>query len=173
MYKKLLAFVVIASLCLCPFSVSALSSGSSSSSLPTSGVQSPDPNHGAGIYNTGTGSGRVMPMATGLIGTVSLDIYDAGSGRARVVAETIGTDTMNKIGVQHLELQKWVNSSWVNVYDKTLYAYNTDNYFYDVTTTVARGYSYRVVATHYAEKDFWIFPSIQTFYNESDYIYID
>lgn len=111
-------------------------------------------------------------MATGLLASESLDVYDDGNGVLRLEGRTIGTEVLSKIGFQNITLQRWENGQWNNVKVWSAYKYNCATYPYEYSTTVTGGYNYRYVATHYAEKDWLIFPSTETYYNETGYLYI-
>lgn len=138
---------------------------------PTSGVRSADPNHAVGQYNTGNGGG-MSPNATGLLATVSLDLY-RGSGNTLILEGTTnGTQVLDKIGFQDITLQQWQNNQWVNLKVWSTYKSNSSSYAYEYTTTVTPGYEYRFVATHYGEIDWLFIPSIETFYNETSYLYV-
>jgi hypothetical protein len=181
MFKKFSALSLALVICLClgVFSVSAASvntsgannnSANNDSNTPTSGVPSLDPNHAVGLYNTGTTSNQMNPMASGLISLVSLQVYRESGNTLLLEGQTVGTETLDKIGFQNISLQRWQNGEWENQKVWSTYEYNTASCVYEYSTTVTPGYSYRFIATHYAEKDFLIFPTVQTFYNETSYL---
>lgn len=176
MLKKVTAVLIVFVFCLCfiPMPAVHVNADTRNSNIPTVGTASADPDFAAGIYNTGsTGSGGgVSAMAVGLIGSVSLALYHDGGNTIRLEARTIGTEVLNKIGFQDIKLQRWQNSQWVNVKVWSTYRYNSATYAYESITNVTPGYDYRYTAVHYAEKDWLIFPSVQTFYNETSYLYI-
>jgi hypothetical protein len=172
MLKKIISLIIAASMFIGCLSAMAASTSGSSVSLPTIGQQSINLTHGTGINNTVGSSGQLSAMATDYIASVALDIYYVSPTQVRIVGDTSCFDTMNKVGIQNIQLQKWVNNSWVNVFNRTGYFANNDLYTYDCTTTVASGYCYRCVGTHFAEKDILFIPFTETFYNETGYVYI-
>lgn len=138
---------------------------------PTSGVRSTDSHHAAGLYNTGKG-GKMSPNATGLLASESLDLYSGGGDTLILDGETIGTETLDKIGYENITLQRWQNDQWSNVKVWSTYKYNTDSYDYEYTTTVTPGYDYRYIATHYGEIDWLGIPSVEAYYNETSYLHV-
>jgi hypothetical protein len=166
--KKVTAIFLSISLCFC---ITTVSAASTNSDIPTSGVQSSDPNHATGLYNTGSTSG-ISPMATGILAFVSLDLYVQNGNTLVLEGSTDGTEILNKIGYQDIALQRYQNGAWTNVRVWSTYKSNSSSYDYEYTTTVTGGYDYRFVATHYGEEDWLIFSSVQTIYNETSYVYI-
>lgn len=143
----------------------------SSEGTPTSGIRSADPNHATGLYNT-EGKGGMSPNATGLLSSVSLDLY-RGSGNTLILdGTTIGTQILDKIGFQNITLQRWQNNQWANVKVWSTYKNNSQSYDYEYKTTVTPGYDYRYVATHFGEIDFLGIPSIETYYNVTSYLHV-
>lgn len=180
MFKKIAALVLSLSLCFALFSVSAANvsaesitpeTTASNSNVPTTGVPSTDPNHAQGLYNTGTNT-SMSTMATGLLASVSLEVYLLNGNTLLLEGSTDGTETLSKIGYQDITLQRYENGQWVNVKVWSEYKSNSYNYDYDYETTVAAGYYYRFTTYHYGENDWLIFSSVQTIYNETSYLYV-
>lgn len=137
---------------------------------PTSGVRSADPYHAVGLYNTE--NGKASPNATGLLATVGLNLYLQSGNTLLLDGITNGTQVLDKIGYQDITLQRWQNDQWNNVRVWSTYKYDSSSYNYEYSTTVTPGYNYRFVATHYGEIDWLFIPSIETYYNETSYLYV-
>lgn len=100
-------------------------------------------------------------------------IYFSKGGNTLVLeGSTVGAEVLNKIGYQDITLQRWQNNQWTNVKVWSTYKYNSAAYNYEYSISVTPGYCYRYVATHYGEKDWLVFPSVQTLYNETSYLYV-
>jgi hypothetical protein len=170
MFKKLVGIILVTTLC--AFSVSA-ASPNVGNVMPTSGVPSTDPYHGEGLNNTDNNT-EVQPFASGLISMVSLDeYYDPSDRTLQVVGQTVGTEELNKIGLENIILQRWDSGteSWTNIKEWSYYEYNSVSCVYSYSLQVTRGYDYRFLCTHYAEKDILFIPMIQTMDNETSYLY--
>lgn len=113
--------------------------------------------------------------AAGLILTYSLQISGT-SKKVSISADTLGTETMAKIGFKNIEIQRSTNGSsgWTkelgldddiasntHAHDKVGEQHN-----------VAGGYYYRVKLDHYAKETGWWFPSSQTVTNYSNVVWV-
>lgn len=119
-----------------------------------------------GLYNTSNDS-NVNLMSTELILDRSLKLTKTTSGLV-INAKTIGNDDVEKCGFTYIKLQRLVSGSWT---DCTAYCYY-DQYSESTTKTFnktispAKGYTYRVICEHYAEKSkLLIFTDKETAYN--------
>ena len=113
--------------------------------------------------------------ATGLIMTYTL-YSTAGVKKIYISATTTGYDTMAKIGFKSIKSQLSSNGSsgWTdekNLSDQLV----TDSMYHHLdqyTVSVAGGYYYRVVLTHYAKEQGWFFPSSQSITNYSNVVWV-
>lgn len=119
-----------------------------------------------GLYNTSNDS-NVNLMSTELILDHSLKLTKTTSGLV-INAKTIGSDEVKKCGFTYIKLQRLVSGSWT---DYTTYCYY-DQYSESTTKTFnktispAKGYTYRVICEHYAEKSkLLVFKDKETAYN--------
>lgn len=103
-----------------------------------------------GLYDTQDG---IQPLSTGLITSKVLKLTKTTNGLV-IDARTVGTTEVTKCGFTYIKLQRLINGSWT---DYTTYCY-TDQYkdstsmAFSKTVTPAKGYTYRLVCEHYAEK---------------------
>lgn len=117
-----------------------------------------------GIYNT-----NATARATGLISQKTLRLSKT-STQLIITAQTIGSDEVDKCGFTYIKLQRLVNGSWT---DYSTYCYSdlysdSATYSFSKTITPSSGYTYRVIAEHYAaKKTLLIFTSEETSYNET------
>lgn len=117
-----------------------------------------------GIYNTNANA-----RATGLINQKTLRLSKTSS-QLIITASTKGSDEVDKCGFTYIKLQRLVNGSWT---DYSTYCYSglysdSTTYSFSKTITPPSGYSYRVIAEHYAaKKTLLIFTSEETSYNET------
>lgn len=120
-----------------------------------------------GIYNTNANA-----RATGLISQKTLRLSKTSS-QLIITATTKGSDEVDKCGFTYIKLQRLVNGSWT---DYSTYCYsdlysNSTTYSFSKTITPPSGYTYRVIAEHYAaKKTLLIFTSEETSYNETSSI---
>lgn len=121
-----------------------------------------------GIYNTNENA-----RATGLILQKTLTLSKT-STQLKITAKTVGSDEVTKSGFTYIKLQRLVNGSWT---DYSTYCYEdlyseSGSYSFLKYITPPSGYSYRLVAEHYAAKKvLLIFTSDETSYNETSSIY--
>ncbi len=117
-----------------------------------------------GIYNTNPNT-----RATGLISHKKLTLSKTNT-KLIITAQTTGSEEVDKCGFTYIKLQRLVNGSWT---DYSTYCYSdlyseSNSYSFSKSITPASGYSYRVIAEHYAaKKTLLIFTSEETSYNET------
>lgn len=120
-----------------------------------------------GIHNTNANA-----RATGLISQKTLRLSKTSS-QLIITASTKGSDEVDKCGFTYIKLQRLVNGSWT---DYSTYCYSdlysdSATYSFAKTITPPSGYTYRVIAEHYAaKKTLLIFTSEETSYNETSSI---
>lgn len=119
-----------------------------------------------GLYNTDNNA-DVSLMATGLITSKSLKLAKT-TDKLIITAKTICVTDVKKCGFTYVKLQRLINGTWT---DYTTYCYY-DQYseatskIFSKTISAPKGYTYRVVCEHYAEKTkLLIFKDTQTSYN--------
>lgn len=119
-----------------------------------------------GLYNT-SGDSDISLMATVLIADKSLKLSKTSSGLI-ITAKTVGSAEVEKCGFTYIKLQRLVSGSWT---DYTTYCYY-DQYSestikaFSKTISPAKGYTYRVICEHYAEKSkLLVFKDKETVYN--------
>ncbi len=114
-------------------------------------------------------------MATGLIMSFTLSA-SASTKKLSINATTYGTDTMAKIGFKDIKIQRSSNrtSGWTD--EKTIADQIATNSIYhylsQYSVSVAGGYYYRVVLTHYAKETGWLFPGSQSITNYSVAVWV-
>lgn len=113
--------------------------------------------------------------AAGLIMTYSLQIT-CSPKKVSISANTLGTETMAKIGFKNIEIQRSSNGSsgWTKELDLSDDIV-TNTLVHDKVSekhNVAGGYYYRVKLDHYAKETGWFFPSWQSITNYSNVIWI-
>lgn len=117
-----------------------------------------------GIYNTNANS-----RSTELISQKTLRLSKTSS-QLIITATTKGSDEVDKCGFTYIKLQRLVNGCWT---DYSTYCYSdlyseSNSYSFAKTITPPFGYTYRVIAEHYAaKKTLLIFSSEETSYNET------
>lgn len=121
-----------------------------------------------GKFNTPTGT-TAEPLATGLIIDKKLFLAKT-STQLLISAKTKGSADVTKCGFTYIKLQRLLNGQWT---DYTTYCYS-DVYTNDivkdfsVAANAPKGYTYRVICEHYAEKPrLAIFTSSEKIYNET------
>lgn len=121
-----------------------------------------------GVYNSNANT-----RATGLISQKTLTLSKT-STQLIISAKTKGSDEVDKCGFTYIKLQRLVNGSWT---DYSTYCYSdlyseSNSYLFSKSITPPSGYTYRVVAEHYAaKKTLLIFTSEETSYNETSSLY--
>lgn len=121
-----------------------------------------------GLYNTDNNA-DVSLMATGLITSKSLKLAKT-TDKLIITAKTSGSTDVTKCGFTYVKLQRLNNGTWTDYttycyYDQ--YAESTSKTF-SKTISAPKGYTYRVVCEHYAEKTkLLIFKDTETSYNET------
>ena len=113
--------------------------------------------------------------AEGLIVSFYLSMATA-SKQVQISAFTRGSEIMAKIGFKDITIQRSSNGStnWNNevtisdqIITDALY-HSLDHY----SVSVAGGYYYRIVLTHYAKETGWFFPSSQSITNYSNVVWV-
>lgn len=105
----------------------------------------------------------------GLIVTKSLSLSKT-STQLIISARTTGNEDVTKCGFTYIRLQRLINGQWVNY---TTYCYtdqynNSNNKTFSQYCSVPKGYTYRVICEHYAEKPRFIFwTTSETIYNQT------
>lgn len=110
---------------------------------------------------------EVLASSSNLIADKKLKLSKTSSGLV-VNATTRGSSEVTKCGFTYIKLQRLINGKWQ---DYTAYCY-TDQYSdsalknFTKTVTPPKGYTYRVICEHYAEKKkLLVFKDKQTAYN--------
>ena len=117
-----------------------------------------------GVYNT-----KANTRATGLISQKTLTLSKSNT-QLIISAKTKGSDEVDKCGFTYIKLQRLINGNWT---DYSTYCYSdlysdSNSYLFSKSITPPSGYSYRVIAEHYAAKKILlIFTSEETSYNET------
>lgn len=117
-----------------------------------------------GVYNSSANT-----RATGLISQKTLTLSKT-STQLIISAKTKGSEEVDKCGFTYIKLQRLVNGSWT---DYSTYCYSdlyseSNSYLFSTSITPPSGYTYRVIAEHYAaKKTLLIFTSEETSYNET------
>ena len=125
-----------------------------------------------GIYNTSAET-DIEPLATGLIKKYSLTLAK-NSSQLLISANTTGTPDVTKCGFTYIKLQRLLNGKWT---DYTSYCYSdvyNNTYFKTFSTSVnaPKGYTYRVICEHYADKPrLVLFTATEKIYNETTSLY--
>lgn len=119
-----------------------------------------------GLYNTGNNS-DVSLMATGLITNKNLKLAKT-TDKLIITAKTSCTTDVKKCGFTYIKLQRLINGTWTDYSSYCYYdQYNESNSkSFEKAITVPKGYTYRVVCEHYAEKTkLLVFKDTETSYN--------
>lgn len=119
-----------------------------------------------GLYNTNNNS-DVTLMATGLIVSKSLKLSKT-SNSLIITATTIGNADVKKCGFTYIKLQRLINGTWTDYSSYCYYdQYNESNSkTFEKSISAPKGYTYRVVCEHYAEKTkLLVFKDTETSYN--------
>ena len=117
-----------------------------------------------GLYNT-NGNER----ATGLIVQKTLTLSKT-STQLIITAKTTGTAEVTKCGFTYIRLQRLISGTWT---DYTAYCYydqysNSNTKTFSKSISAPKGYTYRVVCEHYAEKPRLFFGvTSETSYNQT------
>ena len=111
--------------------------------------------------------------ATGLILSKSLSLAKTDT-QLIITAKTIGASEVTKCGFTYIKLQRLLNGSWT---DYSAYCYfdqynNSTSKTFSKYLSTPKGYTYRVICEHYAEKPFLGFwTTSETSYNETTSLY--
>lgn len=119
-----------------------------------------------GLYNTNNNS-DVSLASTGLITNKSLKLAKT-TDKLLITAKTTGSADVTKCGFTYIKLQRLINGTWTDYitycyYDQ--YSESTSKTF-SKSVSAPRGYTYRVICEHYAEKTkLLVFKDKETSYN--------
>lgn len=119
-----------------------------------------------GLYNTDNNA-DVTLMATGLITNKSLKLAKT-TDKLIITAKTSCITDVTKCGFTYVKLQRLMNGSWTDYSSYCYYdQYNESNSKnFEKAISAPKGYTYRVVCEHYAEKTkLLIFKDTETSYN--------
>lgn len=119
-----------------------------------------------GIYNTGNNA-DVSLRATGLITNKSLTLAKT-TDKLIITAKTSCITDVTKCGFTYVKLQRLINGSWTDYSSYCYYdQYNESNSKnFEKAISAPKGYTYRVICEHYAEKPKLIFfKDTETSYN--------
>lgn len=124
-----------------------------------------------GIYDSD--SETEAARANDLIISHSLKLSKSTSSMT-ITAKTICVEDVTKCGFTYIRLQRLVNGSWTDYASYCYYDQYAESTEMTITRTICppRGYTYRVICEHYAEKPrLVIFKDTQTIYNETTTLY--
>ncbi len=119
-----------------------------------------------GLYDTNNDE-SMNPKSTGLIIEHTLTLSKT-TDKLIINAKTVCINQVRKCGFTYIKLQRLINGSWT---DYTAYCYydqysNSSSKLFSQTISAPKGYTYRVVCEHYAEKAKLIFfKETETIYN--------
>lgn len=119
-----------------------------------------------GLYNTSNNS-DVSVMSTGLITSKSLKLSKT-TDKLMITAKTSCSTDVTKCGFTYIKLQRLINGTWTDYSSYCYYdQYNESNSKnFEKTISAPKGYTYRVVCEHYAEKTkLLVFKDKETSYN--------
>lgn len=119
-----------------------------------------------GLYNTSNNSDVVL-MATGLITNKNLKLAKT-TDKLIITAKTSGSTDVTKCGFTYIKLQRLINGTWTDYSSYCYYdQYNESNSkSFEKSISASKGYTYRVVCEHYAEKTkLLVFKDTETSYN--------
>ena len=104
-----------------------------------------------GLEQVSSDGGDISVCATGLITDYRVALAKDGNYLI-IKGGTDCTEEVKKCGFKYIKLQQYKNGSWIDY--KTYEDLYADSNSYTVTKSVAaeKGYSYRLVAQHYAKK---------------------
>lgn len=153
-----LVLLVVLNLSVCAFATEQLNIGDSSVAeriLETA----------EGIYDSENERGQIVEKKLSLSKT---------STQLIIYAKTSGIAEVTKCGFTYIKLQRLISGTWM---DYSSYCYynqysNSTTKAFSVYASVPKGYTYRVICEHYAEKPRLLFGIIsETSYNETPTIY--
>lgn len=119
-----------------------------------------------GLYNTVNDS-DVSLTATGLITSKSLKLAKT-TDKLIITGQTFCTSDVTKCGFTYIKLQRLIGGAWT---DYTAYCYydqysESSSKSFEKTISAPKGYTYRVICEHYAEKTkLLVFKDKETIYN--------
>lgn len=119
-----------------------------------------------GLYNTNSDS-DISVMSTGLITSKSLKLSKT-TDKLIITAKTLCATDVKKCGFTYIKLQRLINGSWTDYSSYCYYDQYNESYSknFEKAISVPKGYTYRVVCEHYAEKTkLLVFKDTETSYN--------
>lgn len=127
-----------------------------------------------GIYNTDPET-DIMPLAavTGLITSKSLSLAKTND-KLIISAKTLGSTDVTKCGFTYIKLQRLINGAWTDYTTFCYYDQYSESFSKSFSKSIVppKGYTYRVVCEHYAEKTkFLVFKDKETSYNVTSSLY--
>lgn len=124
-----------------------------------------------GIYNTCNDT-DINSVSTKLIINTFLKLSKS-SGKLIISAKTVCVTGVKKCGFTYIKLQRQINGNWMDYTPCCYYEQYTESvsYSFNKTVSVPKGYKYRVVCEHYAQKSkMFIFKDTEKSYNETSAI---
>lgn len=121
-----------------------------------------------GLYDS-SNSFNQKTRATGLITGKSLKLAKT-SDKLMITAETSCVNDVKKCGFTYIKLQRLINGTWTDYSSYCYYdQYNESNAkSFEKAIFAPKGYTYRVICEHYAEKTkLLFFKDTETSYNET------
>lgn len=123
-----------------------------------------------GIYDVPANSTPVM-LSSGLITNRSIRLSISGNNLI-VSGYTYGISSVNKIGFTYVTLQRQGNGTWRDYVKWTELFNSSSRYDLGKSINAARGYNYRVICNHHAQKPgFLWFTEKEDIYNETSSLY--
>ncbi len=115
--------------------------------------------------------------SSGLISNtqVSLSLTAIGANTLDLYVRTESSETMDKIGIKSMKIQKYVNGLWEDYLSASdIYSTNATYNVEKRTFIVMKDYSYRLTVTHYAEKKvFLVFTDKQELTDTTGAVWVD
>jgi len=117
--------------------------------------------HVTGIYDASEPGSK----ASGLILGGKLSLAKSGNNLI-FTATTLGSTEVTKSGFTYVRLQRYINGGWSNYTSYVDQYSNSPTHSISKSVAAPKGYTYRVICEHYAEKPYLvIFKSTEKIYN--------
>lgn len=119
-----------------------------------------------GLYNTPNNS-NVSMMSSGLILSKSLKLSKT-TNKLIIAAKTSCATDVKKCGFTYIKMQRLINGTWTDYSSYCYYDQYSDSISksFEKSISAPKGYTYRVVCEHYAEKTkLLVFKDTETQYN--------
>ena len=95
----------------------------------------------------------VEQRASELIGSTGIYRYVPGNGRVEYDVDILGTDILDKVGVQKIQIHEYYDGMWRSVKTQTnIYEYNTASFGHTIGYNGVAGRKYRLYVEFYAKK---------------------